>query len=149
MRSTSEGFTLLELLVVLVLLALAGSLVFVNVGKSIGKRETKIFAQEMVSLCKKARRMAVEDGAPKAFHISSVQRRCWVGDGTRSIEIPEKMLIEGEGVAQLNEDVYAIWFYPDGSSSGGELTLSISGRLIYAFRVDVLTGIITRIQENA
>jgi hypothetical protein len=52
-------------------------------------------------------------------------------------------------VNQLNEDVYAVRFYPDGSSGGGELTLSISGRTIYAFRVDALTGLLTRIEKDA
>jgi general secretion pathway protein H len=146
---TKKGFTLIEILVVMVLLAIAGSLIFVNVGKSMGNKQAKAFAQKIVSLCKQARCMAIDDGVPTVLHISSAQRCCWVSGSTKSLEVPEQMLIEGEGVSQLNEDVYAIRFYPDGSSGGGRLTLSISGRTIYAFRVDALTGLLARIEEDA
>jgi general secretion pathway protein H len=147
--SSKTGFTLVEILVVMVLLALAGSLVFVSTGKTVAGNRNRAFTREMISLCKTARRMAVDDGVPTAFNISSGQRRCWVGDGTKSIEIPEEMLIEGEGITQLNEDVYSIGFYPDGSSGGGALTLSVSGQTVYAFRIDMLTGMLNRIEEDA
>ena len=147
--SSKNGFTLVEILVVMVLLAMAGSLVFVSVGKTMAGNRNRAFAGELLSLCKKARRMAVDDGVPTAFNISSGQRRCWVGDSKKSLEIPEEMLIEGEGITQLNEDVYTIGFYPDGSSGGGTLTLSVSGQTVYAFRIDILTGMLTRIEEDA
>ncbi len=149
MKSSSKhGFTLVEILVVMILLAVTGSLVFVSVGKSMAKKQNKAFAQEMISLCKKARRMAVDNGVPTALNISSEKRCCWVNDSTKSLEIPEQMLIEGEGITQLNEDTYTIHFYPDGSSGGGELTLTVSGQPVYAFRVDILTGMITSIKED-
>ncbi len=147
--SSKKGFTLAEILVVIILLAMAGSLVFVSVGKSMAGKQNKAFAREMVSLCKKARRMAVDAGVPTALNISSTQRRCWLDNSTKSLEIPSQMLIEGEGISQLNEEVYTIRFYPDGSSDGGELTLSVSGQTVYAFRVDMLTGILSRIEEDA
>ena len=147
--SSKTGFTLFEILAVMVLLALAGSLVFVSTGKTMAGNRNRAFAREMVSLCKTARRIALDDGVPTAFNISSDQRRCWVGDRDRSLEIPEEMLVEGEGIAQLNEDVYIIRFYPDGSSDGGTLTLSISGKTVYAFRIDRITGMLTRIEEDA
>lgn len=146
--SFKDGFTLVETLVVIILLAMAASLVFVSVGSSMANRQNKAFAREMVSLCKKARRMAVDDGIPTALNISSTQRRCWVNDSKKHLEIPEQMLIEGEGVEQSNEDVYAIHFYPDGSSDGGMLTLSVSGQKIYAFRVDMLTGLLVRSDKD-
>jgi len=147
--SSKTGFTLVEILVVMVLLAIVGALVFVSAGKTMAGSQNKAFAREMISLCKKARRMAVNDGVPTAFNISSSQRRCWVGDSTKSLEIPEQMLIEGEGITQLNEDVYTIGFYPDGSSGGGTLTLSVFGQTVYAFRIDILTGMLIRIEEDA
>jgi len=133
--------------VVMILVAMASSLIYVSVGKSKADREGKDFSREMVSLCKKARRMAVSQGEPKAVRISSIQRRCWIDDSKKSLRIPEQMLIEGEGVTRLREDIYAIFFYPDGSSSGGELTFSMSGHVIYAFRIDLLAGLIIPIEE--
>ncbi len=146
--SSKKGFTLVEILVVIILLALAGSLVFVSVGKSMATKQNKAFSRQMLSFCKKARRMAVDHGVPTALNISSAQRRCWVDNSKKSLEIPEQMLIEGEGISQLNEDLYTIRFYPDGSSDGGELALSVAGQTVYAFRVDMLTGILSRVEED-
>ncbi len=148
MKFNSKGFTFVEILVVIIILALASSLVFVNVGKSISKKNTKAFAQQMISLCKKARRMALYEGVPVAFNISSGQRCCWIKDRANAIEFPEKMSIEGEGIAQLDEDIHTIRFYPDGSSDGGELTLSMPTAQVYTFRVDRLTGLLTRVEEE-
>ena len=144
-----KGFTLIEILVVITLLAMAGTLVSVNVGKSLAHKKPKAFAQQMISLCKTARRVAVDHGRPMTVYISSSKRSCWLSGKTASLEIPEQMLVEGEGVSRLNSDIHMIRFYPDGSSSGGELTLSISGRPVYTFRVDMLMGLVTRIEEDA
>jgi hypothetical protein len=103
----------------------------------------------MISLCKKARRVAVDHGKPMAVYISSSKRCCWLSGEAISLEIPEQMLVEGEGVCRLNRDIHVIRFYQDGSSSGGDLTLSISGRAVYAFRVDRLMGLVTQIEEEA
>jgi general secretion pathway protein H len=143
MKSNSDGFTLLEMIVVLVIIAMCGTLVFVNVGKSIATRKNKNFAYEMISLCKTARRLAIDRGAPVAFYISSDERRCWIDSGRDDIKVPEGMLIEGEGVSAFDEGVYGIEFYPDGSASGGELTLSVGGNIVCTIKVDLVTGTIS------
>jgi general secretion pathway protein H len=139
----SGGFTLIELIVVLVLVALASSLVYLGVARSLGGHEEKVFGRELVSLTKRARRMAIEHGVASALLISSEERRCWVRGETGAVEVPETMLIEGEDVAQVEEGVYGIAFYPDGSSSGGTLSFSVGGQVVYAFRTDPITGIIS------
>ena len=143
-----KGFTLLEMLVVLILAAMVGTLVFVRVGKSMTSRQTKVFTQELISLCKEARRMAMEKGEPTSVDISSEQRRCSFSGSKKVLAIPAEMAIEGTGIGRLEEDVYAIYFYPDGSSGGGELILSIPGQKIYSFRIDMLTGLLSRTGEH-
>ena len=144
-----KGYSLVEILVVMILLAAIGSLVFVNVGRSAGKKKTKAFTQQTFNLCKKARRMAMDNGVLTKVYISSSQRCCWVDDRTRAIQFPEQMRIEGQGVTQLDEDLYAVCFYSDGSSSGGELNFSLSDQPIYAFRVDRLTGLVSEIETSS
>jgi general secretion pathway protein H len=139
----SGGFTLLEIIVVLVLVAMASSLVYLGVARSMSGHQEKVFGRELVSLTKRARRMAIEHGAPSALLISSEERRCWVRGETAAVEVPETMLIEGEDVAQVEDGVYGIAFYPDGSSSGGTLSFSVGGQVVYAFRTDPVTGIVS------
>lgn len=142
-RPLSGGFTLLELVVVLLLVGLASSLIYVSVGRSLGRHEEKAFGRELAFLTKRARRMAIEKAVPSALLISSEDRRCWVRGQTASVKVPETMLIEGEDVAEVEDGVYGIHFYADGSSSGGTLTFSVAGEILYAFRVDPITGLIS------
>ena len=91
----------------------------------------------------------MDNGIPTNVYISSSQRCCWIDDRTKAIEFPEQMLIQGQGVARLTEDLFAIRFFPDGSSPGGELTFSLLDQPVYAFRVDRITGLLSRIEENS
>jgi len=138
----SRGFTLLEILVVMILIAVSGTLVYLNVGKSAEQKRGKMFAREMVSLVKKARRMSMSFSRPVAFAISSSDRFCWIEGSEARLDIPEEILVQGAGIARMDPDVYGVYFYPDGSSSGGELTLSAGGQPFFAFRVDGLTGLV-------
>jgi general secretion pathway protein H len=139
----SRGFTLIEILVVMILIAVSGSLVYLSVGRSAEQKQGKLFAQEMISLVKKARRTSLALSRPVAFHISSADRICWIEGGSATLKIPEKVLIQAAGIAHVDADVYGVYFYPDGSSSGGEITLSANGQPFFVFRVDILTGLVT------
>jgi len=145
-RKTSiSGFTLLEIIVVLVVMGMAGSVVFMNIGKSHKERENKDFLKQVVSLCKRARLRAISTGEKAVFQISSSERECMIEGDTDVISIPEELLVEGEGVVMVQEDVYGVIFYPDGSTSGGELIFSVFGESLCSIKVDRLTGIIKKI----
>lgn len=138
-----RGFTLIEILVVMILIAVAGSLVYLNVGRSAAQKHGRMFGQEMITLVKKARGTSLASSRPVAFYISSADRLCWVDGGSPSLNVPERVLIQAQGIIQVDPGVYGIYFYPDGSSSGGEIALSADGQLFFTFRVDVLTGLIS------
>ncbi|SPD73468.1 hypothetical protein PITCH_A190044 [uncultured Desulfobacterium sp.] len=146
--NSNTGFTLIEMLIVMIIIAMAGTLVFVRVGKSTSDRQAKVFAQELISLCKEARRLSVERAEPTTVNISSSDRRCSIKGYKKMIDIPAEMAIEGKGVGMADDDVYAVYFYPDGSSGGEELTLSIPGQESYSFRIDLLTGLLARVEEE-
>jgi general secretion pathway protein H len=139
----SRGFTFIEILVVTALITVSASLVYLSVGRSAEQKQGKLFAQEMVSLVKKARRASVAISRPVAFYISSMGRLCWVEGSDASLKIPEKVLVQASGIAHVDSDIYGLYFYPDGSSSGGELSLSTGGELFFVFRVDMLTGLVS------
>ena len=147
MRYSSKGFTFLELVVVLVILGVMSSIVFVRVGRSVTSKRPRLFVQEMVGLCRKARRLAIADGMISSFYISSDERKCWV-NSRQPLEIPAEIKVEGEGVKELENGIFGIRFFPDGSSSGGSLFISRSDNRLYAFRVDMLTGLIMPIKES-
>jgi general secretion pathway protein H len=63
-------------------------------------------------------------------------------EGGRRYRIPETIQVEGTGVAEVQPGVFAIFFYPDGSSSGGEIDLRWEDGSLDRVKVDKLLGII-------
>jgi general secretion pathway protein H len=141
--TSQRGFTFFELIVVMILLVFAGSLVYVSVGRSMNRNQGKMFTREMAAMIKKARISAISQGLPVMFHVSSSERHCWIHGDDHVLDIPEDILIEGEGIQYIDNDIHAIYFYPDGSSSGGTLSVLSNGQVLYMVRVDMLTGILT------
>jgi len=118
----SAGFTLFELIVVLVLIGLFSSMVFVSVSSGLFKsRETKFIDQFEASL-KSARTRAIGQGRAVKFIIDGENRRYGLKvPGLK--DIPGSIQVEGEKIEELDDGIYGIIFYPDGSSSGGVLDL--------------------------
>ncbi|MBF0257896.1 MAG: prepilin-type N-terminal cleavage/methylation domain-containing protein [Desulfamplus sp.] len=177
-----NGFTLIEIIVVIILIAIAGSLVLMNVGQSGRMKESRMFADKIVAMCKKARLSAVGKGIPSCLTISSESRECSIGfmddamsdsqtainDGfegsSRNIDkygdfpsssenadmlkIPENILLEGENIKVDSNGLYFICFYPDGSSGGGILAVSVENEFEFTFQVDMLTGSIKEISSH-
>lgn len=176
-----NGFTLIEIIVVMILAAIAGSLVLMNVGQSGRMKESRMFADKMVAMCRKARLTAVGRGVPACLTISPESRECHIAlmddallysrttekssaknsmtdqsapDGGSGafydddlLKIPENILVEGERIRVGYGGLYLICFYPDGSSGGGILTLSVENEFEFTFQVDMLTGSIKEVDE--
>ena len=164
MKSTSKGFTLLEIIVVMLIISISGSLVFMSLGKGAGKKEIKIFAGKMASLCRRARMTALASSTPVMFIISPINRQCWISrkDNEQSdtingqnnngkayiLPIPGRVFIEASGLTKQDNGLYKIIFYPDGSSSGGDLSIGAENKPVFFCRIDLLTGIISMSQND-
>ncbi|WP_169728975.1 GspH/FimT family pseudopilin [Desulfatirhabdium butyrativorans] len=146
-RNTEGGFTLIELVVVLVLLALSAGLVFQHAGGKTDVRQAKVFAQELASFLKKARRTAVNTGGPVTVWISESEGTCSMDEA--HIEIPEAVQIEDRNVRQDEDGVPYVRFDPDGGSSGGELIVRTGGNAVAVLRIDLFTGAIQALREAA
>lgn len=148
MISPSKGFTFLEILVVLILIAICASLVGINVGKSTGEKRTVFFVKTVRFLCVKARQRALISGVPETFVISGSERACWVVPASKT-EIPSHITIEGEKLQTEDEDRYLVRFFPDGSSSGGILFFKVNEETVFRMKINTLTGLIELIHDTA
>lgn len=133
-----KGFTLLELVVVLVLLALVAGLVFQRVGGSAEIREAKIFARELAAFLKAARTSAVQTGAPSIVWIDT--DACRTSD--RHVSVPEILRLETEGLRTTEEGAAYLRFEPDGGASGGLLRVYTTEQPVAVLRIDAFTGAI-------
>jgi general secretion pathway protein H len=134
------GFTLFELLVVLVILSLM--LVIIVPAFSTGSgTELKATARTLAAALRSTRNQAITHGLPLVFTLDVERRLFQMGGQQRVHRLPQgiDLSLYTAQSELLGEETGSIRFFPDGSSTGGRVTLSAKGRS-YLVDVDWLTG---------
>ena len=144
-----RGFTLLELIVVMLLMALGVSLITTSLGRGLGRRRPKAFVQQFVSLCRQARSQALSTARPVVLTIDGDARRCRLDERKTGLKIPNIIKIEADNQVSRyhSETGYQVVFFPDGSTTGDRLLFSVDGRPLASLHLDPLTGYI-RLQSS-
>jgi general secretion pathway protein H len=145
----ARGFTLVELLVVLAILVVVLALVPPLVAAAFPGVELKGAARQVAAGLRTARERALAARADASFEIDVDEH--WfrvVGGEERRTELPARLALHLLTADQelSSQTRGAIRFFPDGSSTGGRVTLSYEDRG-YDVGVDWLTGRI-RIQAT-
>lgn len=151
--AAQAGFTLLELLVVLVLATLMLSLVVPRFAAVVPGVELKSTAQKTASLLRHARSRAMAESRLIAIELDAPAHALRLSHSDAPVVLPDsiELTLSDSGSLALGSEILSplsldasapgpsIRFYPDGSSSGGSLVLSgPSGH--YRIDVDWLTG---------
>lgn len=136
----SRGYTLLELLVVLTVMGLVLASVPMIVATARPGPAARVAAEELAAALRLARGEAIGRYAP-ATVLLDVERRIY-----RDADGKERALAEDldlKFVTARSElvgtEAGQIRFYPDGSATGGRITITDGGRS-YIVNVDWLTG---------
>jgi general secretion pathway protein H len=137
----AAGFSLLELMVALTILALAMSVVSVSATRRSPSFEMQRLAGNVVSLLREARLDAQTSGRPARVSFDADTREL-SRNGSEGVSIPEG--VDASLVSSASAGSPAIIFFPDGSSTGGEFALEGSGRR-ERVTVDWLTSRIERL----
>ena len=136
----SRGFSLLELLVVMMLVAATGVLAAGVLGGGFARMELRGHARDITAQLRFTRARALASGEPQTFSIDPAAHRWQAAEG-RSGEVPESLEIRFFGAREVQpaEGVGAVVFFGDGASTGGRVRLS---RDTAGFDIDVawLTG---------
>ncbi len=134
------GFTLLELLVVMVLMGLMYALV-PPMFSSGGGAELRAAARQLAAGLRKTRNQAIASRQEAVLTVDVAARQFRVAGDTRQFTLPREAQVKVLTAKSeaVDDKVATIRFYPDGSSTGGGITLVNGGS---QFRVDVdwLTG---------
>lgn len=134
------GFTLVELLVVMVIASLALGLVATSLSRSISAAEARSAARKVTAGLRYTRAQAILKKQETVFRVDTEQRSYQV-PGREAVVLPEgvDVLLTTARSELTSETAGGIRFFPDGGSTGGHVDLVVNGR---EHRVDVawLTG---------
>jgi general secretion pathway protein H len=130
-----KGFTLLELIVVLAILALATALIAPMLGGGKDKADFKMAVRDIAASLRETRSIAMTSDRSQALVID-VDRGLFraAGSGRAHAVAPSiRLLLLTVAQERVERGIGNIRFFPDGSSTGGRLTLTQGNR-----RSDVL-----------
>lgn len=135
------GFTLVELIVVMVIGVMLIALVPPLFSGGVSSAEFKSSARRLAAGLRQARGYAIVHDEPAALTLDLEQRRFEITGSKRVQRLPEALEMElFTAKSELMDGRRgAIRFYPDGSSTGGRITLT-RGEDKYEVDVSWLTG---------
>ncbi|MDH3901802.1 MAG: GspH/FimT family pseudopilin [Xanthomonadales bacterium] len=136
----SGGFTLVEVMVVMVIIALVMGLVATSMSRSISGAEARAASRKLVASLRYTRAMAIIKKSEQVFQVN-IEDRSYQAPGRDQINLPEgvDLTITTARSEITSEAVSGIRFFPDGGSTGGHIELTVNER---EYRVNVawLTG---------
>ena len=136
----SGGFTLVEVMVVMVIIALIMGLVATSMSRSVSAAEARAASRKLVASLRYTRARAIIDKAEQVFLVDT-ENRSYKAPGRDKVELPEgvDLTITTASSELVSDALSGIRFFPDGGSTGGHIELTVKGR---EYRVNVawLTG---------
>jgi general secretion pathway protein H len=135
-----RGFTLVEILVVVAIIGLAMAVVAGAMGMSLTGQQVRGASRDLVASLRYTRGQAIVKREPQVL-LFNLDERSYRAPGRSPIELPEKFEIAVETARQemLASGEVGIRFYPDGSSTGGNVEIS-RGDVVWRIDINWLTG---------
>lgn len=143
------GFSLLELILVLLLIGASMMIVLPNIQKGLEDREVRLSALGLAAAARDLRSRALADGEAQQLEINLAENIYRVAR-VRQVQLPQEVRFVGiDGGETLDRDSKRFYFFPNGSSLGGEIILADSQKSIsYLVRLEALTGRIEVLRRN-
>jgi general secretion pathway protein H len=135
------GFTFLELLVVLGIIALAAIFAMPLLNRPVGDATLTATAQKLANDMRAARAAAIRDNVERTLTIDLDKRRFWVDGLTRTTIIPTGIAIDVVTLQaeRLSPGLGRLRFLVDGSATGGNIILR-AGQRVMSIELNWMTG---------
>ncbi len=141
--STVRGFSLLEMLLVMAIIAIASLLATAVLTGGIDSMRLRSSAKQIAANLRYTRAQAISTGQPQRFLIDP-RAHAWQAPNGRDGDIPKQLGIVFTGAREIQARAGegAILFFADGASTGGRVQLKVERA---AWNIDVawLTGEVT------
>ena len=142
-----KGFTLLELIIVLFITVLGFSVIGINLSSGNEATKLKAAARDVVSALRFARGQALISHQETTLTIDLANNTYTVSQRDKVYSMPEEIdvtLVTAQ--SEINDGLASVRFFPDGSSTGGRITLEW-GKVGWRININWLTGQI-EMEEN-
>ncbi len=152
----NKGFTLFELLVVMVIISLMSAVVIPRLAGSLNKMNSETAAKKILASLRYARSQAVSERVTYLsvfdFYRNQVVIRKWeAGSGKleeeaensvsgKIYDLPEGVRLKKAMPGDIDSGLFQIAFYPGGNSSGGEIIVADGQERQYKIKIDFITG---------
>lgn len=148
----ARGFSLLEMLVVMAIIAMITSIGALSIESMTQRAALFSTSRDMATALRRARMDAVSYGGEAALTIDMGKRLYWTGEEPPA-KIPKALSVTVLTAAEaIESDALAhVVFYPDGSSNGAVITVRKARAQGggYVVRADWLTGVVKLEREGA
>ena len=140
-RASEAGFTLVELLAVLTILAFAIAAFSLNGRSSLDAAKLRALMLHTMASIQQARADALRGMKEEVFYVDLRNRRLSYPGSGQMLDLPPDVSVKATLAQseQYKDGSAGIRFYPTGGSSGGVLSFNFRGQ-IYEIRVNWLTG---------
>jgi general secretion pathway protein H len=146
-RRAARGFTLFEMLAVILLIGIAAAAVSIPVSQGLASARVTAASSELAGALRYTRAQAIVKGNEQRF-IVDVGNASYQAPGKGSVALPKgmKLALTSAQEDRIDGTKAAIRFFPDGSSTGGRITLSL-GKREWHVNVAWLTGAISVVTQ--
>ncbi len=135
MMRRSRGFTLIELVVSLVIMAIASGVVMPYFAKSMDTIRQKNCARDIATMLRKSAANALSDHQKVVVSFENDGHTVKVNEKKAKIAWPSTSDIREQGVRRTGDaNAIQFTFYPDGTSSGGAIDIVSEKR---GFRIEI------------
>lgn len=141
----AKGFSLVELLVVLVIIGLSASLVLPGLAGGLSSLRLKTAAREVSATLRYARSLAVSMGKEQVINVDIDEGKYWLNeDKDNNRELPSdvrfvNVTTQGE---EITTGRAGIIFYPMGNSSGGTIFVTAGKDRECLILTRLITGVV-------
>jgi general secretion pathway protein H len=139
-QERARGFTLIELMAVIVLLGIVLTLVSISFSKSLQAAKVRAASRDLVAALRYTRGQAIVKGKQEVL-LLNLDDNSYVAPGKGAIKLPTDMSLRltTAETEQTGANSGGIRFFPDGSSTGGHISV-LQGQREWRVNVAWLTG---------